>query len=580
MAESIVLFFPDAERRQAMAARLASLGYAARVVDAVAAAALPGSAVLLTDDGDHLRPALTARADTAPILILAGDPRKSPAHCSCTVLPIPREPSDGELSVALAAATQMVRRQSEIRFRDLFEEAPLAYQSLDESGVLLDVNAAWTRLFGYSPAEAIGHHIGEFLTEASRSVLATEFPRFKASGAVAGVEMAILRKDGTIRRIEVTGSIGRDACGHFRRTHCILTDLTARHAALAALRESEEKFRLLFEHAPLGIGLALPDSKLIVDANPALCRMLGYSAEELAQKTLADITHPDDMAASQEGIANLQSGALPHYSVEKRFLHKDGHVVWTSAVGTAIRDAGGKLVYAMGIAQDISGLREAERLRTENLERQRDVLVREVHHRIKNNLQGVISLIEQLKRKQPAAADALEEAAVQVSTIAVVHGLHSRTLAAEVRPRQLVRAIADSVTRLTDSAIDSGESDATPGREWLLNARDTVAVALVINELIYNAIKHNGPDGTVEVRYGGESGAFGVRVFNRPARLPPGFDFAAGHGLGTGLGLIASLLPRQGARLAIRQFADGVEAHLQLSHPCASAMPVNNQETT
>ncbi len=236
------------------------------------------------------------------------------------------------------------------------------------------------------------------------------------------------------------------------------------------------------------------------------------------------------------------------------------------------------LLYALGIVQDISERREAERLRIEHLEQQRDVLVREVHHRIKNNLQGVISLIEQLKRKQPEAAEALEEAAVQVSAIAVVHGLQGSTMASEVWLRQLVRVIVASVERLSDAIIDCRESDAAPDWAWRLNPRDTVSIALILNELLYNAIKHSDPAGAIEVSFGGHSGAFGVRVFNRPATLPPGFDLSAARSLGTGLTLISSLLPRQGAQLSIQQRADGVEAHLQLTHPCA--MPQHHQETT
>lgn len=489
-----------------------------------------------------------------------------------------------DISERRAAAEEQHRGEerlvaSETRFRDLFENAPLPYHSLDAAGVLLDVNHAWSQLFGFARAEVIGRHIGEFLTAASKDTLAVEFPRFKASGRVSGVVMDILCRDGSSRQVEVTGRTALDTGGQFLCTHCMLSDVTERNASLTALRDREERLRLLFSHAPIGIMTVTSDLRL-TDVNEALCRLLGYSADELKWKRVEDITHPDDRAADCEGIGELRAGRSANGMKELRYLHRHGHAIWVRVTYAVIRDEAGSVTYGIGLVEDICERREAERLRVERLEQQRDVLVREVHHRIKNNLQGVISLIEQLQRKRPEATDALEEAAGQIGAIAVVHGLHSTMLSAEVKPRPLVLAIVDAVARLSGTAIACNECDDVADREWQLDVRDTVAIALVINELLYNALKHNVSKGVVEVSLGCRADAFRVSVRNRLARLPPGFNFRAGIGLGTGLTLVSSLLPQQGARLSIRQHEDGVEAELELTHPCVSTVPTNNQETT
>jgi two-component sensor histidine kinase len=187
----------------------------------------------------------------------------------------------------------------------------------------------------------------------------------------------------------------------------------------------------------------------------------------------------------------------------------------------------------------------------------------------------VISLIEQLKLKQPNAADVLEEAAGQIGAIAVVHGLQSRTLEPEVRPRQLVLAIVDSVSHFSRMPISCSQTDDPSSWEWKLSGRDAVSIALVVNELIYNAIKHTKATSEARVTVGFECqpGAFSILVRNGPATLPSGFDWSRRVGLGTGLSLIASLLPTQGAALQIHQLGDVVEAHLQLCHPCVDTLP-------
>jgi PAS domain S-box-containing protein len=824
MEDSIVLYFPQPERRRALAARLAALGYRVRVIDDVAeVASLPAAAVLIAESSAPLHAALMTHPAALPLLVLAGAPPTPQPHYAA--LPISDEPSDAELRTALAAAAQLLAREQ--RLQTLLQASPVGVIEIDGSGECVFANAQWIELTGLSRNDCQNRNWTRVIHDEDRDALFADWRAATArceplrrelrlrrpngevlwvylqaqpladgaadctaAGSVATftnitpIKQAEARLTETTERFrvalrhspivvfnqdrdlrytwiynpaggyeadEVIGKgddylfqpedaarlIAFKQCvmqqrqgdrGEFTvmlegRPHtydlvvepllsketgdvigvtCAAVDISQRKDFELALTASEERFRLLFEHSPLGLALVAPDYRL-VDFNPAYCAMLGYTADELRGKTFLEITHPDDRALDLGYAADLLGGKIAHYTLEKRYLHKDGHVIWINLIGTVIRnqqnevlfglaivkditarremldalrkseaqltalldntpylmwlkdedsrfiavnrsfvqslgknsageivgktdfelwpreraeryraedltamaaagpifieaqeihlgrncwmevsktrvvDNDGKVLGTAGFARDITERREAEHLRIEHLEHQRDVLVREVHHRIKNNLQGVISLIEQLKLKQPLAADALEEAAAQIGTIAVVHGLHSSTLSAEVRPRQLIEAIVDAIARLSATPIDCRPGNDTPGWEWRLNARDTVSIALVINELIYNAIKHAETGARIEVAYGSESGAFAVRIFSQPASLPPGFDFSAGSGLGTGLTLVSSLLPRQGARLTIKPLNNGVEALLRLTHPCASSLPAMQQ---
>ncbi|NQT40440.1 MAG: PAS domain S-box protein [Planctomycetes bacterium] len=136
-----------------------------------------------------------------------------------------------EEAAAKPQATEEALRQSEERFRLLYENAPLGYQSLDEHGYLIEVNQAWLDLLGYTREEATGRWFGDFLSPSQIGLLRQRFPRFKQVGAIHGVEFEMVRKDRTRIIVSINGRIGLDEEGHFRQTHCVLHDITRRKRA-------------------------------------------------------------------------------------------------------------------------------------------------------------------------------------------------------------------------------------------------------------------------------------------------------------------------------------------------------------
>ena len=138
--------------------------------------------------------------------------------------------------------------ESEERFRLLYERAPLAYQSLDEKGCLIEVNQAWLDMLGYSREEVIGRPVADFLSPEFKEHFKHHFPRYKSVGEVLGVEFELRKKDGTKVLISINGKIGHEKDGSFKQTHCILYDITERDRAdrerdqiVADLHEKLEK---------------------------------------------------------------------------------------------------------------------------------------------------------------------------------------------------------------------------------------------------------------------------------------------------------------------------------------------------
>lgn len=142
--------------------------------------------------------------------------------------------------VAALEQAQAAVQESEQRFRRLFQNAPVPYQSLDADGHVIAINDAWLDVLGYRREQVIGQWFGDFLTPADRDRFPARFEAFKAQNIARGVEFDMITADGDARRVSFEGRVGRTQGGEFVQTHCVLTDLTERRAFFAALENSVE----------------------------------------------------------------------------------------------------------------------------------------------------------------------------------------------------------------------------------------------------------------------------------------------------------------------------------------------------
>ena len=185
-----------------------------------------------------------------------------------------------------------------------------------------------------------------------------------------------------------------------------------RKRASEALRESEERFRKIFEEAHLGIVITSP-SFVFENANPAFCRMMGYSADELRSMTFADITHPDYLKQDTENVKKVGLGELPFYKTEKRYINKSGKLLWGDLIVSSIHDEHGALRYYLSLVNDITERKMAEeekRSLEERLQRAEKMeaigtLAGGVAHDL-NNMLGVLignaeMLVEDLEKTDP-----------------------------------------------------------------------------------------------------------------------------------------------------------------------------------
>jgi PAS domain S-box-containing protein len=167
------------------------------------------------------------------------------------------------------------------------------------------------------------------------------------------------RQDGRIYWCRWSMKPWRTADGRIGGALLFSEVITEQVAARHALADSEARFRATFENAAVGIAHLAPDLRWL-RANEALCRILGYPVDELVTKSLQDITHPDDLAADLAQIERMLDGTIDSYDMDKRYLRKDGAIVWGRLTVGCVRKSDGPIDYFVSVVEDISARKEAE----------------------------------------------------------------------------------------------------------------------------------------------------------------------------------------------------------------------------
>jgi PAS domain S-box-containing protein len=251
------------------------------------------------------------------------------------------------------------------RYRLLFEFADDAIFCSDLNGTIVDANPAAERLTGYERSELIGQSARERIVapewqEVTRARLKR---RLEELTPYQRYEVVLLDRSGVRKPVEAASTLVYKN-GQPAGIASIVRDVSERRRAETVLAESEERFRQAFEHAPIGMAVCAPSGQWL-QVNNALCELAGYTAEELLTMTFQDITHPDDLDLDLDYIRRLYNGEITSYQMEKRYIRKDGTIIWILLTRAVVHDAHGTPVYALGQMQDITERKHAEHTQEE-----------------------------------------------------------------------------------------------------------------------------------------------------------------------------------------------------------------------
>jgi PAS domain S-box-containing protein len=254
------------------------------------------------------------------------------------------------IAIAVGQTQRLHRRTMELQasgmmLEQLFDTSREGLVVLDRHGTIRRVNPQAEMMFGYAHDEIIGVRIENLVPVELR-----ELNR---------VELTARRKDGSEFPAEI-------ALNHLQTSSrppvivVVVRDISEQRRAQEALRLSEERFRHAFEQGPIGVTVLGKDFRML-NANPELCRMFGYSQEELSRMSPLDITHPDDRDPSVNLMSHLfSSDDASIRKLVKRYIRKNGQTMWASLSVSVIRDREGHPVYAISTVEDITERKQAE----------------------------------------------------------------------------------------------------------------------------------------------------------------------------------------------------------------------------
>ena len=440
--------------------------------------------------------------------------------------------------------SEQALRQSEQRVRSIIESALDAIVTIDGDGKITGWNPEAVRVFGFSHDEAIGHPLAELIIPpAFREAHRAGLQRLRETGESRilnrRLELTALRKNGETFPVELAISPLKSA--HGEEFCAFIRDLSER-------KRHENRFRLVVESAPNAI-IMKDASGAIVLANAQAERLFGYTRAELLALRIEDLL-PERFRARHPGF---RQEYMAHPSVRSLgvgrdlfALNKDGVEVPVEIGLTPISAPDGQFVLASII--DISERKRAEDAIRASL-REKEMLLKEVHHRVKNNLQIVSSLLN-LQSNQvshPEAVVALSESRNRIRTMALVHEkLYQAEKIGTLDLAEYARVLANELFSLYASETANFAMDfaLTPLE---IGIETAIPCALIVNELLSNVFKYAFPDGRrgiarVELAHEGEMIRFSVR--DNGVGFPPGFVIAESVTLG--LQLVSDLAKQLG----------------------------------
>lgn len=383
-------------------------------------------------------------------------------------------------------------KKSEEWYRTIVESSHAGILVVDENYRFTYVNDELTRILGYPRKEIIGKDFREFLDKEIRKLVQDRYlRRQKGEKVPSRYEFNIVRKDGKKRQVEISSTVLKTLRGE-NRTIAQILDITERKKANQKLKDSERRYRSVVENASDSIYIITPRGFQYV--NPAFEKLTGYSSKELYSEgfNFWDIIHPEDAHMIKEREEARKIGEKIPSRYEFRIIAKNGK---TKIVEPATVNIGKKgEAQVLGILRDVTEQRKAEENIKSSL-REKEVMLKEIHHRVKNNMQIISSLLRLQSRniKNPHILETFQRSQDRIRSMALVHeGLY--------RSKDLSRIdFSDYIkTQMQHLFSTYGVSPESIGfeidaKDVYLDINKAIPCGLIISELVSNSIKHGFP---------------------------------------------------------------------------------------
>lgn len=250
-------------------------------------------------------------------------------------------------------------RESEERYKALFDRSLYCVYIHDFEGRFLDANKAALKLLGYQKKDIPSLKFTSLLDEDQLPRVKKILNEIKRSAFQKRPSLYKLRrKDGNDVWVETEASVIYRQ-GKPYAIQGIARDITEKKWTEEILREREERFRLAFEDGPIGMAFVGRDFKLL-KVNKVFCKMLEYTEAEISKLTFVDITHPEDIDKDVQLAKQVFKGKRASYKIEKRYIKKNGEILWANLTATVIRNQEGKVLYGLAMIEDVTERKRAK----------------------------------------------------------------------------------------------------------------------------------------------------------------------------------------------------------------------------
>ncbi|CAN5123016.1 hypothetical protein BH20ACT16_BH20ACT16_00350 [soil metagenome] len=256
----------------------------------------------------------------------------------------------------------IARREADVaqrRFAAIVESSDDAILTKDLDTIITTWNSGAERLYGYTREEAVGRPVAMLVPPELQGQARELLRRVLDGERVDHYETTRRTKDGAVLNVSLTVAAIRDGHGGIIAISSIARDITDSTRSAQSLRAAEERFRVAFEQAPIGMALVGMDGRFI-RVNAAVTAITGYAVSALEGRDTRSIHHPDDPGVDPGALRALIAGEVPQIVADRRFLHASGHPIWVSVSLTCVRDGDGRPQHFLAQGQDITDQRRHE----------------------------------------------------------------------------------------------------------------------------------------------------------------------------------------------------------------------------
>lgn len=422
--------------------------------------------------------------------------------------------------------TKQALRESEEVYHSIITASPDDITITDLEGRILFVTPMTLKIMHCRESDIVGHLLSEFIVTEDRERAASNIAlMFK--GIKKGIEeYHALRGDGTVIDIEVNAEFIRDSHGQPVKIVFIARDITERNKVI-------NKYKMLFELLPVGMAMINHKTGEFLEANKSILRSTGYTKEEFLKLTFWDITPKEYQQQEDEQFKELNETDV-FVANEKEYIRKDGSRYPISISGAKLTDENGTEV-VWGIIEDISE-RKADELKIKSLLVEKELILKEVHHRIKNNMNTIYGLLalQASSLTNTSAITALEDAGNRVKSMMLLYEkLYKSDIFTELSvlayfPPLIEEIIANFPNR-SKVKLEMRIAD------FVLEAKKLQPLGIIINELLTNIMKYafvGRDDGIISISASLENNLVQLTIADNGNGIPPTVSFENTTGFG------------------------------------------------